>query len=146
MNETAAPPKFDPIRHRRGGRPRKAADKRRGTVIRVRLTLEEWAKVEARAAETRLSLSDYIRTVMYGEQLTIKIAPVPPPEVMRQLRIMGRNLWQAIEEGRRLGFSEARQRALEEAAATIGREMRRLLEPVFAADEDDQDEEPDSVM
>jgi hypothetical protein len=123
----AAAPKFDPIRHRRGGRPRKPDHERHGRYVSFWMTDEQRERGEAKAAEAGLSISEYGRAVFSGGTLTIEVASVPPPELMQELRVIGRNLWQAIEDARRNHFSEAERRALEQAAAVISTELRVLL-------------------
>jgi hypothetical protein len=123
----AAAPIFDPIRHRRGGRPRKPEQERHGRYVSFWVTEEQRARGEAKAAEAGLSLSEYGRAVFSGDALTIEVAPMPPPELVRELRMIGRNLWQAIEDARRNHFAEAERRALERVAAVISTELRVLL-------------------
>ena len=125
--DKAAAPQFDPIRHRRGGRPRKAANERRAHQLNIRLTPDEWADGEARAAAAGLSLCEYGRLVLSDRALSIEVAPVPPPEIVRQLRALGHNLDQALHEARRMGFSDVARRALEQAARTVSTELRALF-------------------
>lgn len=126
MNEAAAP-LFDPVRHRRGGRPRKAPEALHGQLVVFRVTPEQKARAEAKAAEAGLSLSEYGRRLFTGESLTIEVAPIPPPEIIRQLRMMGNNLNQALHEARQRGFAEAERQALEQAVRSVSVELRMLL-------------------
>jgi hypothetical protein len=121
-----APP-FDPIRHRRGGRKRKPENDRASCVLRIRITTEKYWQFFARAAEANMTLSAYGRATFENNPVRVRVVPGAPAEVMRELRIMGRNLWQAIEDGRRYGFSDRERQALELAAETISNELRRLL-------------------
>src|SRR3954451_4028293 len=61
MDEAAAP-QFDPIRHSRGGRPRKRPDERRGQPVTVWMTSAEVARLdEAVIAAHAVSRGDYLR-------------------------------------------------------------------------------------
>ena len=126
MSEAAAP-KFDPLRHRRGGRPRKPPQERRVYRINLRLTPEEWAQGEARAAEAGLSITEYGRLLFTQTTLTIETAPVPPPETLRQLRLMGNSLRQAIAVVQAHGFTQQTQREIEEAARAVSTGLRTLI-------------------
>ena len=122
----AAP--FDPVRHRRGGRRPKAAAERRDVFIRVRVTTGQLAAITARAAAAGLSLADYGRAALDGKAVQVTVSRTAPPEVLRQLRIMGGNLRQALEEGRRGNFGDpATEAALTDAARVVAAELRRLL-------------------
>lgn len=127
------PPPFDPVRHRRGGRKPKAEPDRHSCVLRVRITPEKYWQLSARALEASMSLSAYARATFEDNPVQVRVSPLPPVEVMRELRIMGNNLNQALQEARIHGFSEQRIQALEQAAATISSELGRVMEPVFAA-------------
>jgi hypothetical protein len=121
------PPKFDPIRHRRGGRPRKPGDKRLGFRVNFRITPEQWAKGEARAAEAGLSLSAYSRASFNGDTVRIVVTQGPPPETLYQLRIMGNNLKQALHEARRGDFSAETETKVMQALDAINAELWTLL-------------------
>lgn len=127
MNDPAPPP-FDPVRHRRGGRPRKPQEARQDGILSVRLPRDAHAALTARAAASGLSLADFSRAALEGNPVRVTVSQTAPPEVIRQLRIMGGNLRQALElarEGRYIRPST--EAALEEAARTISAELRRLL-------------------
>lgn len=80
-----------------------------------------------------MSLSAYARATFEDNPVKVRVSPLPPIEVWRELRMMGINLNQALQEARTHGFSEERQAALEEAARTISTELGRLMEPVHNA-------------
>lgn len=80
-----------------------------------------------------MSLSAYARATFEDNPVKVRVSPLPPTAVWRELRIMGINLNQALQEGRLHGFSEERQAALEEAARAISNELGRLMEPVHKA-------------
>lgn len=139
MNDEAAAPKFDPIRHRRGGRRPKPERERHSCVLRIRVTPEQYWQFLARAADAHMSLSAYARATFEDNPVKVQVVQGAPPEVVVQLRIMGRNLWQAIEEGRQRGFPPSVMQALETTSRTIGSELRRLLlgVPTEPPDEDE---------
>jgi hypothetical protein len=121
------PPKFDPIRHRRGGRPRKPEHQRRDTVVRVRMNTEEFSRIEARAAAADLSLSAYSRASFSGDTVRIVVTQSAPPEIVHQLRGMGNNLKQALHEARRGNFSSETETRVTQALDAINAELRTLL-------------------
>lgn len=133
MTDDNTAPKFDPIKHRRGGRPRKAEPDRHSCVLRIRITPEKYLLLSGRADEAGMSLSAYARATFEDNPVKVRVSPLPPIEVWRELRMMGINLNQALQEARTHGFSEERQAALEEAARTISTELGRLMEPVHNA-------------
>lgn len=109
---TASPPTPPPARI---GRPRLAADERRTDALRVRLTPDERAHIEARAAQAGLPLSEFARRAITGA----KIAPPPtgeavPPALLAELGRIGNNVNQIAH------------------AANIGRELRGLAEITLA--------------
>lgn len=122
-------PKFDPIRHRRGGRKRKAEPDRHSCVLRVRITPEKYMQLSARADEAFMSLSAYARATFEDNPVRVRVVQGAPPEVVVQLRIMGRNIRQALED-RRYNFTDEERRKLMTAAETISSELRRLLHGV----------------
>lgn len=131
------PPSFDPVRHRRGGRPRKAEDERHSEVLKIRITPDALAKLTAQAEAAGLSVSEYGRATIENNPVRVTVSQTAPPEVVQQLRIMGGNLRQALEEGRRGHFRDpATEAALTTAAQTISAELRRMLHGILDATPD----------
>jgi hypothetical protein len=122
-----APPKFDPIRHRRGGRPRKPEHERYGCNVSFWLSPEQRAKGEARAAEAGLSLSAYSRASFTGDTVRVVVTRGAPPELLRQLRLIGNNLKQALHEARRGNFTSETETRVMQALDAINAELRTLL-------------------
>ena len=123
-----AAPAFDPIRHRRGGRPRKDDTARLGELLAVRLTPEARAELDARAAAAGLSPAAFARAALSGAAVRVTVSQTAPPELIQQLRIMGGNLRQALEHAREGRYIKpSTEAALAEAARTISAELRRLI-------------------
>ena len=120
-------PPFDPIRHRRGGRPRKAPDERHGRFLGCWATPELAARIEAKAAAAGISLSEYMRLVLDGEGLTIEVVQAAPPAVLRQLRVMRNNVKQTLFEAQRGTFSPEVEAAALQALQVIHSELWTLL-------------------
>src|SRR5437773_2055098 len=78
--------------------------KRRGRLIGIRVTPDEFAGVEARAAAAGLSLSAYGRAAFSGDSVRVIMSQSAPPEIIRQLRYMGNNVKQALHEARTGNF------------------------------------------
>jgi hypothetical protein len=121
------PPTFDPIRNRRGGRPRKPDHERHGYRVRFRVTPEQWAKGEARAAEAGLSLAAYSRASFTGDTVRIVVTQGAPPELLRQFRLIGNNLKQALHEARLGNFSSETETKIMQVLDAINAELRTLL-------------------
>ena len=123
-----AAPAFDPVKHRRGGRPRKDDTARLGESLAVRLTPDARAELDARAAAAGLSPAAYARAALSGAVVRVTVSQTAPPELIQQLRIMGGNLRQALElarDGRYIRPST--EAALTRAAQTISDELRTLI-------------------
>ena len=97
--EPSAPPS-DLARHRRGGRRRKADAERRDIRIQVRFSPQEREKAKAIIAPTGLSLSEFMRKAFDGT-IKIVVSQTAPPEMLRQLRMMGYGVDQLLHEARR---------------------------------------------
>ena len=76
-----------------------------------------------------MSLSAYARATFEDNPVRVRVVQGAPPEVVVQLRIMGRNIRQALED-RRYNFTDEERRKLMTAAETISSELRRLLHGV----------------
>ena len=110
----------------RGGRPRKGSD---GLceIIPARFTADEAARIRAAAAGAGVSASAIVRAAFNNANLTLTVTEAAPPEIVRQLRIMGHNLDQALFEARRGNFTPAAEHELRAAAAAISAQLRGLL-------------------
>jgi hypothetical protein len=126
MDEATAPA-FDPIRHRRGGRPRKPPQDKHDEFITFRVTPEQRAQGEEKAARAGLSLSAYSRAAFLGDTVRIVVRKGAPPEVILQLRYMGNNVKQVLHEARLGNFPPHVEAKAAEALDIINAELRALL-------------------
>ena len=102
------------------GRPKAAPGEGRVTVVSVRLTTFERARVEAKAAQTGLSLSDYCRRAILGHRVTASTEPQRVnTEALVELNRVGVNLNQIARVANR--------------GAPLPRSFPETLSVVFAA-------------
>lgn len=120
-----APP-FDPIRHRRGGRPRKTVDGLH-EIIPARFTHDEAARIRAAAAQAGVSSSAIVRAAFNNAELRLIVMRTAAPEVVQQLRYMGNNVRQTLFEARRGTFGPEVEAEARQALQVIYSELGPLL-------------------
>jgi hypothetical protein len=133
MDEATAP-QFDPIRHSRGGRPRKRPEEQRGEFVGFWLTADELARLdEAAAAAHAISRGDYLRAVALAEQDGATTTQLPKHKrrrdvapVVAQLGRLGGLLHQYIKEARFGPFTPATEAAAQETIKALGDYLRKL--------------------
>jgi hypothetical protein len=116
-------------RRRRGGRPLKDADERRGKPVTFWLTSLEFAQLESRMeASGAASMSDFLRAVALENQprqarrgASRDLAPV-----VAQLARLGNNLNQIVREARIHNFRAATGTAANDALRELGAYLRIL--------------------
>lgn len=105
------------------GRPEKADAEARSTQIVVRLTEDERAQIEARAAASGVRVSAYVRA------LVLTGAPPAPPRgatdaaAISELNRVGVNLWQIVKH---LNFGGGIPADLHEAIAEVRAAVEKL--------------------
>ena len=131
MDEATAPP-FDPVRHSRGGRPRKRPEERRGEFVGVWLTADELARLdEAVTAARAVSRGDYLRAVALSGH---GAAVVPPPKrrarsiapIVAQLGRLGGLLHQCVKAANLGHFTPETDKAARETINALGDYLRKL--------------------
>ena len=125
MDATAPP--FDPIRHRRGGRPAKPDAQRRDIRLQVRISPQEHDTAKALIATTGLSLSEFVRRAFEGS-VEIVTAQTAPPELLRQLRVLNNHMNQLLHEARRAPDALPKlEAAAIDAMQTVNAELRVMI-------------------
>lgn len=73
-------------------RPKKPAETQRTKQLNCRVTEDEFATIQARTAQTKMTQSDYVRHMAVNGNLVIKENSTFPPELIYQLNRIGTNL------------------------------------------------------
>lgn len=102
-DDSARTPPDDPPPGPRIGRPKRAAGEGRAAVIALRVTEVERAEIEARAARSGLSLSDYCRRVLLKHRVRAATAKTTQTDaaVLVEMNRIGVNLNQIARNANR---------------------------------------------
>jgi hypothetical protein len=103
----------------KGGRPRKDPADRRSLTHGLRLSPTEKEKLQTRAEEANLNLSEYVRRQALGKPLKTDVEQ----ETVRQLNLIGVQLKTLIEEAERGS-------PLEEEAEAIAAQLREVTKKI----------------
>ena len=122
------PQPFDPIRHRRGGRRKKAPADLRSEKVYFRLTPDELAAVKAKLDEARLySVSEYARRMVRDGKIKPTYSRHCDPWLWVQVHLLLYKLKDCLNAAAAQGFPPEAVKAIEDAARETSALMHKLI-------------------
>lgn len=110
----------------RKGRPTISTADKRSEVVKFRASPDEQTAIEGRAAEAKLTVSEYCRAASLGLPIIVH-RDATPMEVIAQLRRIGNNLNQVLREARFNNFPPPVADHAEETMRDLSAYLRKLL-------------------
>jgi hypothetical protein len=121
------PPPFDPVRHRRGGRPLLPDGERYSEKLYFRLTLDELDAVKARAEDARQSVSEFARRMVRDGKVKVTYSRHCDPRLWVEVHLMLYKLKDCLNAAEQQGFPPETVEAIKEASREAGAYMRVLM-------------------
>jgi len=93
--------------YNKGGRPTKSLTEKRTYRVNLKMNTEEYYTLKARASETGVSPSDFIRAIILKAEIKQRLSP-ELVEYIRKLSGMANNLNQIAHKANTAGYRDAR--------------------------------------